>query len=279
MKLESIMNNPKEAEFLHPNLKKKMLELYENCKKDGILIRFSDTYRSIERQNALYALGRFVPGKIVTNVSGNSLGSQHQWGIAADFYLSMDIDGDGDIRDDAFNNATREFNKVGTIAKRIGLGWGGDWKFQDMPHVYLPYWCDTTRILKDKYGSYENFRKEEFNEKIIEAGTYETPGNCWDERRWVMAVQSCIGAKVDGIVGTETISKTPTVSRYKNNKHLVVFHMQKKLNYLGCSCGKEDGIAGILFEEAARKFQSEFLRKPDGEFTSGNISWRKLLGK
>lgn len=279
MELKNVMNNPKEMEFLHPNLRNKMIELYEECKKEGIEIRFSDTYRTIEQQNALYAFGRFVPGKIVTKVSGSSMSSQHQWGIAADFYLKMDIDGDGDTRDDAFNNATGMFNKVGTIAKKNGLGWGGDWKFVDMPHVYLPYWGDTTRLLKDKYGSYEKFRKEDFNEKIIEAGDYEKSGNCWDEESWIMAVQSCIGAKVDGIVGSETISKTPTISRYKNNKHLVVFHMQKKLNYLGCNCGKEDGIAGVLFEEAAIKFQGKFLRKPDGEFTSGNISWRKLLGK
>ncbi len=33
----------------------------------------------------------------------------------------MDVDGDGSVPDDAFNNSTELFNKVGKIGQSIGL--------------------------------------------------------------------------------------------------------------------------------------------------------------
>ena len=40
------------------------------------------------------------------------------------------------------------------------LAWGGDWKsIIDKPHVYLPDWGSGTGILKQKYGTFENFKK------------------------------------------------------------------------------------------------------------------------
>lgn len=116
--------------------------------------------RTVAEQDALYAKGRTKPGNIVTNCKGSSYSSPHQWGIAADIYLDMDIDGDGKKSDDAFNNATKFFNKVGEIGKKLGLEWGGDWKsLVDMPHFQLPDWGSTTANLKKKYGTPDKFIK------------------------------------------------------------------------------------------------------------------------
>lgn len=145
---------------LHPRLQKKVDELISLCKKNGIAIKISECYRTVDEQNELYAQGRTKPGSIVTNARGTSYSSQHQWGIALDFFLDMDIDGDGKKSDDAFNNRKSTFNKVGKLAKSIGLGWGGDWKSPvDLPHVYLPDWGKTTTELKRKYGTPEKFMK------------------------------------------------------------------------------------------------------------------------
>lgn len=145
---------------LHPRLQAKLAELQTLCSNQGITIKIGECLRTTAEQDALYAKGRTTPGSIVTNAKGSSYSSQHQWGIAADFYLDMDIDEDGSKSDDAFNNVTGLFDKTGALAKSIGLGWGGDWKSPvDKPHLYLPDWGSTPTRLKNQYGTPENFIK------------------------------------------------------------------------------------------------------------------------
>ena len=145
---------------LHPELQKKIPELIAACKKEGINIKIGECFRSVAEQDALYAQGRSKPGNKVTNAKGSSYSSMHQWGVAFDFYLNMDIDRDGKTSDDIYNNATRVFNRVGAIGKKLGLEWGGDWRsITDLPHFQLPNWGSTTSKLKSMYGNFEAFRK------------------------------------------------------------------------------------------------------------------------
>lgn len=94
---------------------------------------------------------------------------------------------------------------------------------------------------------------------------------------FVKDVQKVCGAKVDGIAGKETLSKTVTVSKYKNNRHAVVKPIQRYLNALGFNCGTVDGIAGKLFENAVKSYQKVNLCIVDGEITARNKTWKKLL--
>ena len=136
----------------HPRLQKLITQLTSECANAGLPIKIGESFRSVAEQDALYAQGRTQPGSIVTNAKGSSYSSQHQWGIAADFYRA---DGKG-----AYNEAGDYFNRVGAIAKQLGLGWGGDWKsIVDKPHVYLPDWGSGTNILKQRYGTFEAFKK------------------------------------------------------------------------------------------------------------------------
>lgn len=145
---------------LHPTLQTKINQLIKECKAVGITIGIGECLRTVAEQDALYAKGRSAPGSIVTNAKGNSYSSMHQWGVAFDFYLNMDIDGDGKTSDDAYNNATKVFNKVGAIAKKLGLEWGGDWRsIKDLPHLQLSNWGSTPSQLKAKYGTFEAFKK------------------------------------------------------------------------------------------------------------------------
>lgn len=137
---------------LHPELQQKIAELRSLCEKKGLKIGISECLRSVAEQDALYAKGRTAPGPRVTNAKGSTYSSQHQWGIAADFYRN---DGKG-----AFNEEGNFFYRVGALARSVGLGWGGDWKSPvDKPHLYLPQWGSTTTTLKYQYGTPDKFMK------------------------------------------------------------------------------------------------------------------------
>ena len=143
---------------LHPELQKKIEQLKALCQKNGITIGISECVRTVAEQDALYAKGRTTGGSIVTNCKGTSYSSMHQWGVAFDFYLVVDVDGDGKTSDDAFNDATGLFEKVGKLGQSIGLEWGGSWKsIKDKPHLQMPDWGSTATKLRKQYGTPERF--------------------------------------------------------------------------------------------------------------------------
>ena len=135
--------------LLHPRFAEKLQELEAQCSVRGLVLGFSTGYRSAAEQDALYAQGRTAPGSIVTNARGGY--SQHNWGIAADFFQNIV----GHAYDEWF------FDTVGPMAEALGLGWGGRWTdFVDRPHLYLPDWGDMPTALINAYGlhGYDVFR-------------------------------------------------------------------------------------------------------------------------
>lgn len=96
--------------------------LFQECFKAGIKnIFITETYRSQERQNYLYAQGRTRPGQIVTWTLSSNHKSRLAWDIAVGPPQSLyDV-----------NTLTR----VGAIARKLGITWGGDWVGSiDRPH-------------------------------------------------------------------------------------------------------------------------------------------------
>lgn len=95
---------------------------------------------------------------------------------------------------------------------------------------------------------------------------------------FIKDVQRAIGAKVDGIPGPETLSKTITVSNKKNRTHPIVKPIQRRLAVLGYKdVGKADGIAGTLFACAVRSFQKDNDCVIDGVITARAKTYRKLF--
>jgi peptidoglycan L-alanyl-D-glutamate endopeptidase CwlK len=89
------------------------------------------TYRSNEEQTQLYALGRTVKGKIVTNAKAgqskhNSLPSK-AFDIA---FIGLDK---------KLNWNKKYFKMFADIVKEVDdtIEWGGVWKFIDLPHFQL----------------------------------------------------------------------------------------------------------------------------------------------
>ncbi|MFJ8458420.1 M15 family metallopeptidase [Lysinibacillus xylanilyticus] len=96
--------------------------LFQECFKVGIKnIFITETYRSQERQNYLYAQGRTRPGQIVTWTLNSNHKSRLAWDIAVGPPQSLyDVN---------------TLNKVGAIAKKLGITWGGTWTGNiDRPH-------------------------------------------------------------------------------------------------------------------------------------------------
>jgi len=115
---------------LHPFVAKVAEALLLECKKQGLNIGISETYRSIERQNYLYAQGRTRSGNIITNARGSYMSSYHQWGLAFDVY--------NNVPNDLYNLTV--INKVGAIGQKMGLEWGGSWRgFIDTPHFQYTF--------------------------------------------------------------------------------------------------------------------------------------------
>ena len=136
----------------HPQLQELANKLLIECKKQGLIVKLGECFRSVDEQNALYAQGRTKPGSIVTNAKGISYSSMHQWGVAFDVIRN---DGKG-----AYNDSDGWFSKVGKIGKALGLEWGGDWTSPvDKPHFQLPQWGSTPSKLKQLYGNVDNFKK------------------------------------------------------------------------------------------------------------------------
>lgn len=103
--------------------------LFQECFKDGIKnIFITETYRSQERQNYLYAQGRNRPGQIVTWTLNSNHTSRLAWDIA--------IAPPQSLYDEVL------LNRVGTIARKLGIIWGGDWVGSiDRPHFEVPeFW-------------------------------------------------------------------------------------------------------------------------------------------
>lgn len=150
----------RDIKLCHPKLQEKAAALLSACRERNITVKIGETLRTAAEQDALYAQGRTAPGNIVTNARGKSYSSMHQWGVAFDFYLDMDVDGDGKAGDDAYNNSTGLFEAVGALGKGLGLEWGGDWKsIKDRPHFQLPDWGSTPAKLKSLYKTPEAFMK------------------------------------------------------------------------------------------------------------------------
>lgn len=118
----------------HPELKARVVRLVEALAHEGLHVILTQGVRSVAQQQALYAQGRYKPGKIVTNCDGLVKVSNHQpkadgYGYAVD--VAWVIEG----------RVTWEgpWETLGQMAHTHGLVWGGTWtRFPDRPHLELP---------------------------------------------------------------------------------------------------------------------------------------------
>lgn len=117
---------------LHPAVKEGAKKLIEQSYAKGIPIQITQGFRSFKEQNDLYAIGRTINGKKVTNAKGGQ--SYHNYGLAIDFVL---LSSDGNTALWTVNN---KWLAVAAIGKSLGFKWGGDWtSFKDYPHLEMTF--------------------------------------------------------------------------------------------------------------------------------------------
>lgn len=124
-------------ESLHPDVQSKfeafLTEVQTIAKSKGLEYKAICGTRSWEEQARIYALGRTVPGKIVTKAPPGY--SMHNFGLA----LDCGVFRDGKYLDETDpKTASAMHKKAGAIASSHGLRWGGNFKtITDEPHFEL----------------------------------------------------------------------------------------------------------------------------------------------
>jgi peptidoglycan L-alanyl-D-glutamate endopeptidase CwlK len=115
----------RDLDMLESVVKVKVGFFLNECKKQGIDVLITSTFRDYESQQALYEQGRTTPGNIVTNAPAGY--SFHNFRCAFDFVPL--VNGKCAWSDTAL------FTKCGEIAESVGLEWAGRWKsFKELAH-------------------------------------------------------------------------------------------------------------------------------------------------
>lgn len=120
----SVTKTCRDISELTPKAQKACNLFLEECKRQGLNVLITETYRSQERQNYLYEQGRTRAGNKVTWTKNSRHTSRRAWDIC------KNVKGK-EYSDSAF------FKKCGKIAKSFGITWGGDWSTPDTPHFEI----------------------------------------------------------------------------------------------------------------------------------------------
>lgn len=140
---------------LYPKFTFLILKLFNSAHKEGLKICIFETYRSQERQLHLFNEGK-------TKLKKNGM---HYFGVAVDIVF----------RNERNHPVWQgDWEKLGSIGRKLGLYWGGDWKsFKDYPHFqFIPATRnDQAKIINGDYPTYENWISNH-TEKLI--SIYET---------------------------------------------------------------------------------------------------------
>lgn len=130
---------------LHPIIRNEVKELYLTINYNlpkGVRLRIAQGLRTIKEQNDLYAIGRTVKGKIVTQSKGGK--SYHNYGLAVDIVLLYDKDGNGSFETASWNE-NKYWMQVINAFKKAGYAWGGDFRsFKDSPHLEKTFGLSTS---------------------------------------------------------------------------------------------------------------------------------------
>ena len=133
---------------LHPDARQVVADFINFSAEQGYYLRVTETYRTVQRQNELYAKGRTVipPNGTVTKARGLPKSSIHQYGIAFD---CVEIAKGKDNRNNGKRFSTpgigstgfdkaypkNRWQEIGAIGKQFGFVWGGNFRgFFDGPH-------------------------------------------------------------------------------------------------------------------------------------------------
>lgn len=144
------------CKLLHPKVSQEVIDAITKAEQGfpaTMKIRVVQGLRTIAEQNALYAKGRTAPGQKVTNAKGGS--SYHNYGLAIDFAIMHDKDGNGSFEELSWDTAL-DFDRDGIIDwqevvkqfETLGWQWGGTFRtFKDYPHIQKSFGYSVKQLL------------------------------------------------------------------------------------------------------------------------------------
>jgi peptidoglycan L-alanyl-D-glutamate endopeptidase CwlK len=141
---------------LHPKIAEEValvIDIAESRFSPTTAIRVTQGLRTFEEQDALYAQGRTTKGSKVTNAKGGQ--SFHNYGLAIDFALLHDKDGNGqyetiswDMNTDWDQDHIKDWSEVVNTFLDHGYDWGGSWKtIKDNPHFQKVFGYSWQQLL------------------------------------------------------------------------------------------------------------------------------------
>lgn len=213
----------KDLNELHPKVKELALKFLEECKKQGLNIGISETYRTVERQDYLYAQGRTRSGNIVTQSKGSDMQSYHQWRLAFDMF--------NNVKGQEYSTAVLE--KAGAIGQKLGLEWGGNWRgFSDSPHFQYTFGLSIKDLKNGKRPpdiavvkvDEEQVKYEKTIGKLFGLGIIDTP-DAWvpqPNMKYVEAIVVKIGKRVFNVSTYEDTVKQLIAKKVINSPDIWV---------------------------------------------------------
>jgi len=156
----------KRIQKLHPLVRDEVSNIIKACDlalTGRAKIRITQSLRTFQEQEQLYAIGRTKSGKKVTNAKpGQSI---HNYGLAVDICLMIDgKTASWDTTKDWDNDKVADWYECVKIFAKYGWEWGGNWKtFKDLPHFEKKSiktktseikisWRNLIKLPKDKNG-------------------------------------------------------------------------------------------------------------------------------
>lgn len=141
-----------ELDLLHPIVRTAVEKVMAQLAAERIPFRVFESYRTPERQRALYAQGRTAPGKRVTKAMPWS--SYHQYGLAVDFVLFVD----GKWSWETGGVHRSHWERLHEIARGFGLE-PLSWELPHLQHA-------GTSIERLRAGDYPPFGDEDWAENL-----------------------------------------------------------------------------------------------------------------
>ena len=214
----------------------------------------------------------------------------------------MDFIGSGNGIDDV---VAIECGKVESVGYNSSTGYFVNINTNGVEHRYFHLQYGSIKVIPGDYvtkgqvigrmGKTGNATGYHLHFAILKNGTYVDPlpyllndNPFYVENsnftKFVKEVQEIIGAKVDGISGPETLSKTITISTSVNWNHPLVKVLQEYLFSLGYNLGKYgiDGKFGPDMKKVIMDYQKNVVGLSgsyvDGVITARMYTWKSLLG-
>lgn len=135
-------------EDLHPVVATLARKLLFNAQEACVPVMITQTLRSMDEQATLYARGRTAPGRIVTYAKPGQ--SYHNYGLAFDVAILKDGTPTWDTKVDVNDNEVEDYLEVGLLGEKLGLTWGGRWRFVDLPHFQYTFGLSINDLLAGK---------------------------------------------------------------------------------------------------------------------------------